>query len=203
LTAPYFSYMGVSYSPASTIVLWWSWLIALVPVLCLPIRSARPSLVVYYILYGFVVVPTSLIPAYIGDLPVENLLALQIAIVMCFALLGVVYLVPLSRLPRIRISTTWFFILLATFSGVAYLSIMHYVGFAFRFPNPLTVYDVRSDYNELAENLNSTWLGYCENWQAFVINPFLVAYGLLSRRYYVSALGLIGQLLIYALAGLK
>jgi hypothetical protein len=80
---------------------------------------------------------------------------------------------------------------------------MHLVGFSFRFPNPMAVYDIRGEYAELAENINSKWLGYCENWQSFVVNPFFMAYGLIWRKYYVTALGLVGQLLIYAIAGLK
>jgi hypothetical protein len=65
------------------------------------------------------------------------------------------------------------------------------------------VYEVRDDFNVLTENINSTWLAYCMNWQSFVINPFLMAYGLLSRKYYWVVLGLLGELAIYALGGLK
>lgn len=203
LTAPYWSYLGMYYSPVSDAVVFWSWLIALVPVLWLPIKSTRPSLVVYYFLYALVIVPTCIIPAYTAALPTDSLLKLQAALLTCFALLGLVYLIPLAHLPRIHLSTTWFFALLLFFTCASYGTIMHFVGFSFRFPNPMNVYDVRGEYADLSETINSKWLGYCENWQSFVVNPFFMAFGLLSRKYYITALGLLGQLTIYALAGLK
>ena len=203
LTAPYWSYLGMYYSPISNDVVWWSWFAALIPVAWLPLRCTRPSLVVYYFLYAVVIVPTCTIPAYTAALRTDSLLELQAALLICFALLGLVYLIPLVRLPRIHLTHTEFFLVLLLFTCASYISIMHYVGLSFRFPNPLNVYDVRGEYAELAETVHSKWLGYCENWQSFVVNPFFMAYGLISKAYYITLLGLVGQLLIYALAGLK
>jgi hypothetical protein len=203
LTAPYFSYVGLSYSPVSSSVVVWSWFIALLPVAWLPISTPRPSLVVYYLLYTLVIVPASIVPAYIGALPIASLLRLQISLGFCFVLLGLVYRIPLSPLPRIRLSKMTYFVILALLSCASYLTIMHFVGFSFRFPNPFDVYGVRDDFNELTAAINSRWLGYCANWQAFVINPFLMAYGLIEKKYYVIAAALACQLAIYALGGLK
>lgn len=203
LTAPYFSYVGLGYSPASSSVVVWSWVLALIPVAWLPLDTTRPSLVVYYLLYTLVIVPACVVPAYTGALPSGSLLQLQISLLVCFALLGLIYRIPLSRLPRIRLSKLSYFVLLALFSCASYLTLMHFFGFAFRFPNPFNVYDVRSDFNELAATINTRWVGYCANWQAFVINPFFMAYGLLARKYWVIAAALAGQLAIYALGGLK
>jgi hypothetical protein len=203
LIAPYWSYLGMYYSPESNQVVLWSWLVALIPVAWLPIKSTRPSLVVYYFLYALVIVPTCTIPAYTAALEIDSLLKLQAALLICFALLGLVYLIPLAHMPRIQLSKIWFFMLLLLFTFASYVTIMHFVGLSFRFPNPMNVYDVRGAYAELSEAVNSKWLGYCENWQSFVVNPFFMAYGIISGRYYITALGLVGQLLIYALAGLK
>ncbi len=203
LTVPYFSYVGMYYSPISEGAVVWSWLIALLPVVWLPLKFQRPSLVVYYFLYTFVIIPACIVPAYTGTLSIENLTQMQIALVVCFALLGLVYLLPLSYLPRVHLSKMWFLILVMLFSCASYVTIVHFVGFSFRFPDPSDPYAVRGDYNELMGNINSKWLGYCTNWQSFVINPFFVAYGFLSRKYYLLAIGAAGQLAIYALGGLK
>src|SRR6185369_7559376 len=125
LTAPYFAYYGLGYTPSSTMVVVWSMLAALLPVLWLPLDSKRPSLVVYYILYAFVIVPACIVPAYTDALATEDLIRLQVWILICFALLGLGYLVPLTRLPRIEISKTWFFIVLFVFSVASYATIVH------------------------------------------------------------------------------
>jgi hypothetical protein len=154
-------------------------------------------------LYAFVIVPGCIVPAYTGALAAEELIRLQAWLLICFALLGLAYLVPLSRFPRVEISKTWLFLLLFVFSFATYATIIHYLGFSFRFPNPANVYQIRDDFNVLTESINSTWLAYCMNWQAFVINPFLMAYGLLTKKYHWLVVGLFGELAIYALGGLK
>jgi O-antigen polymerase len=203
LTVPYFSYVGLYYSPISNGVMLWSWMAALLPAAWLPIRTTRPSVLVYYFLYALVVVPGCIVPAYTGMLPLGSLLGLQTSLLASFGILGFVYLMPLSRLPRIQLSKAMYFLVLILLSCASYLTIMHFVGFSFRFPDPLHVYGVRDDFNELMSNINSRWLGYCTNWQSFVINPFFMAYGFISRNYYVAAFALVAQLAIYALGGLK
>jgi len=203
LTAPYFGYYGLGYSPTSTAAVVLSMVAALLPVLWLPINTNRPSLVVYYLIYTFVIVPACIVPAYTGALATAELIRLQVWVLLCFGLLSLVYLVPLSQLPRIAIPKTWFFILLFVFSFATYATIVHYLGFSFRFPNPANVYEIRDGFNVQTEQINSTWLAYCMNWQAFVINPFFMAYGLLTKKYHWLVLGLVGELAIYALGGLK
>jgi hypothetical protein len=93
--------------------------------------------------------------------------------------------------------------LLALFSAVAYLMVTHYVGFSFRFPNPMHVYDAREEYKALTATVDSKWFAYFSQWQAFVVNPLLVGYGLISKKYPILAIGIVGQLALYALGGLK
>jgi hypothetical protein len=203
LTAPYFGYEGMYYSPLSDKAVVLSWLFALLPTIWLPLRSTRPSLVVYYLLYAFVIIPACLVPAYVGALSLASLITMQAVLLTCFALLGLIYVVPLARVPHIRFPQMWLGALIALFSCTCYLAIMHFIGFSLRFPDPLDVYGVRADYNQLTAEINSKWLQYCVAWQSNVINPFMMAYGLTSKKYYIAGLGLVGQLVIYALGGVK
>jgi O-antigen polymerase len=203
LTVPYFSYVGLYFSPISDGVVLWSWFIVLLPVAWMPLSTTRPSIVVYYLLYALVIVPACTVPAYTGALAMASLIKMQISLLVCFGLLGLVYLIPLLTLPRIRLSKMVYFVILGLLTCASYLTIVHFVGLSFRFPNPLNVYGVRDDFNELTANINSRWLGYCTNWQSFVINPIFLAYGLLLKKYYIVGFALAGQLAIYALGGLK
>src|SRR5579864_800170 len=73
LTAPYFSYVGLYFSPISDGAVLWSWFVVLLPVAWLPISTTRPSVVVYYLLYALVIVPACMVPAYTGALPISGL----------------------------------------------------------------------------------------------------------------------------------
>jgi hypothetical protein len=203
LVTPYYAYSGLDYAPVSMTLLIWSWFIVLLPALWLPLRSTRPSAVVYYFVYAFVLVPGCIVPAYTDALPTKGLISLQVALITCFALLGLVYAIPPGGVPRIHLSYSCLFAAVGLFSVTSYLTIIHFFGFHFRFPDPMHVYPVRQDFADASEIVKSRWAAYCIDWQALAINPFLMAFGVISKRYYLICIGFVGELIIYALGGLK
>jgi len=203
LIAPYFGYHGLDYNPASTAIVVWAWIISLLPVLWLSVTLTRPSLVVYYFIYAFVFVPGCMVPAYTGQLQTPELLRLQLALLACFALLGFIYQIPTGQLLRAPLSRSWFFGSIALFSFATYATIVFYFGIHFRFPDPTNPYDARSDFADASELINSLWVDYCIHWQGLVINPFLMAYGVIAKKYRWVVVAFTGELVIYSLGGLK
>jgi hypothetical protein len=202
LVSPNFSYMRLTYAPKSLWVVIWSVILALIPTVWMPLRLHRPSLVVFSILYLFVVVPICIVPAYIGQLEPLELLKLQLAILLGFALLGVFYGLPLLQAPRIRLSQSQLLLGVSAFAVICYGVILGITGFRLRMPNPLNVYDIRADYNDLAAG-RSFIFGYAMSWQISVINPFFIARGLVSKNLVLVVIGVLGELLVYSITGMK
>jgi hypothetical protein len=201
LIAPFWSYRGLVYAPAGLAALLSANVLAAVPVLWMPLTIRRPSLVTYYLLYLFVVVPTCIVPVYTGQLDGAATLALQTAMLLCFATLGVVYKLPLLRLPVKRFSPFGFVMLILVLSGICYSIILFFAGFPHSIPGLSEVYDVRGATKAY---VGSNWIvSYAMDWQSNVLNPVLFGYGLISRKLWALAFGSCGQLLIYSIGGLK
>jgi oligosaccharide repeat unit polymerase len=194
LIAPQFSYMRMGYSPVADWVVPWSLLIALVPVVWLPLRSERPSLIVYYMLYMLVVVPACLVPAYAGDLEVAELLRLQLSLVAVFGLLGLFYKVPLLDLPQVKLSNFFFCTLILGLSALCYVTIMYFAGLPRSLPSLFDVYGLREAFKSIT---GPFVLDYAMDWQSNVINPYLIARGLVYKKPVFLVIGLLGQLFIY------
>ena len=199
--SPVWSYRGLIYAPAGASTILLAAAIACIPVLWMPLRSSRPSLVVYYLLYLFVVLPTCIVPAYTAQLDSAARLALQTAILSCFAVLGAFYKMPLWRLPDTRLSPFWFAMLILGLSGVCYGVIFFFAGLHLSVPNLSEVYDVRADFKAY---VGSNWVvDYAMDWQSNVLNPVLISYGLIAQRLWAFSLGILGQFVIYSTGGTK
>jgi hypothetical protein len=201
LIAPVWSYRGLVYAPAGLAAILSSWVLAAVPVLWMPLTVRRPSVVTYYLLYLFVVVPTCIVPVYTGQLDAAATFTLQIAMLLCFATLGAIYKLPLLQLPVKRFSPFGFAMLILVLSGICYGTILFFAGLPHSIPDLSEVYDVRAATKAY---VGSNWIvGYAMDWQSNVVNPVLIGYGLMSRKLWAGALGILGQLLIYSIGGTK
>src|SRR5699024_7580717 len=86
-------------------------------------------------------------------------------------------------------------------SLVTYLIIFATLGFQFRFVDLLSVYDVRDEWN--ASTQGSGIIHYLRSWQASAVNPLIFALGVYQRRYWLSAIAIFGQYLLYTSTGFK
>jgi hypothetical protein len=93
-------------------------------------------------------------------------------------------------------------------AGVAALSVVSYAlivaefGLPTQLPGIYDVYNVRSDFEELTVTANPI-ISMLMNWQQKVVNPLLIAYGVVRKKPIALVGGLIGQLLLYSFAGHK
>jgi hypothetical protein len=199
--APFWSYRGLVYTPAGLAAILSAGGLAAVPVLWMPLTIRRPSVVTYYLLYLFVVVPTCIVPVYTRQLDGPATLALQTAVLACFATLGTVYKLPLLQLRVRRFSPADFLMLILVLSGICYGIIFLFAGLPHSIPGLSEVYDVRAATKAY---VGSNWsVGYAMDWQSNVLNPLLIGYGLISRRLWAVAMGILGQLVIYSIGGTK
>ncbi|MBN6187028.1 hypothetical protein JQN58_08530 [Aneurinibacillus sp. BA2021] len=199
LVSPAFAYMGYVYYPASLPLLLLGFTAAALPALWMPARVERPSQVVYWILYVLVYVPASVIPFYTLTIDSGKLVTFSLALLGAFALLGASTRLPYLPIRRLQLPPLLFWIGLALVSAMFYALIIGTYGIRFDLSGLADVYDVREKYKESGGGLVS----YAIAWQAGVINPLVMAYGLVMRKPGLVAAGLAGQLIIFSITGQK
>lgn len=205
LVAPNFGYLGFFYNspPLGNIVL--AWVSAIVPSLWVPVEIKRPSEVIYWILYCFVVIPIAIVPVYRSGVFWVPFVRMYLPIMLSFLLMGFVYRLPLLRIRRFRterqVQIFWFcfWAIFAT----SYVYVLAVFGPNLQFASFFSsdeVYSVRLAARELS---SMGLVGYVLMWGSKVLNPFVIVYGLNSRRYGLAAIGFFGQILLYCANALK
>lgn len=179
-----------------------AWVLAALPSLWMPIKLERPSQVVYWLLYLLVLVPACLVPVYALDDQSSGPLVLAMCLVGVFALTGLVYRVPLLPLPRIHLESYELSVVLALLSISFYSLMVATFGFHFHYVSLEDIYSVRAQFTNTL-NQAPTIVAYAINWQAWVINPFVMAIGLRSRRMSWVLVGAAGQFAIYSITGFR
>lgn len=201
--SPLFSYDGALYQPANDGSLTVAYLLALAPAAWLPIRIARPSQVVEWVLYVLAYVPSIVFPYLILGTGFAGVAPWTAAVAVSFALFGLMQgLRPNVVRPRSIVGPGLYrngLLLLA-------LGLAAYVVAAFgvnaNLPDPTDVYDVRADFNN-AVGSSLPFVAYAVAWSGNVVNPMLIVVGLVRRQWVLVAVGVLLELLIYGTSGYK
>jgi hypothetical protein len=191
-----FKYRGDTASISAT------WLLALVPSFWMPSSLKRPSQLAYWFFYLVVVIPVSVVTihCYPGD--VQSGIFTAVWVVSAFAVLGLIYAVPIAAIPHYRLQPLELWVAVVLLSTLSYGLIFATFGLRFHFASLSEIYSIRAEYKTLVES-SSTYMLYAVDWQAIVLNPLLIILGLISRRKLVTAMGAIGQLSIYSFTGYR
>lgn len=177
-------------------------LLASLPGLWMPIKLERPSQVVYWMLYLLVVAPACLVSMWALEDQSNGPVMLSFCLVGLFALTGLVYRIPLLPLPRFRLERYEFGVLLVLISIIFYAFLMSSFGFHFHFVSFADTYAVRAEYQATLDNA-PVLTAYAISWQAWVINPFVMAMGLRWRRPSWLLVGVAAQFAIYTISAFR
>jgi hypothetical protein len=199
ILAPAFGYEGLHYQAPSP------WLQGTVIALIItgtaltPARLRHPSDGVLYILLPLSVIPVLLVAAtdvIFADVKDSLIASVSGAYLVLAACSRIPRTPPGTRAPRAR-RQPW--ILVAILSVACYGLMFATFGVHFHLPSFRDVYSVRAVFSDQEPGA----LGYLISWQASVINPLLIAWGLHYRRWLLASAGVGGELLIYSTAGFK
>jgi hypothetical protein len=203
LVAPQFAYIGYYYSPAAWYVSGSATLATVVVALLLPRRLARVSHVVMWVLFAVCVAPAMLMTTYTGYLNPVEALTVTSTIGLSFAVVALLARAPAPPIDEsrggVRPTVSWSIV--AGYSGVTYALMAATLGLSLHFVSFSDAYDVRGDFK--TDLAGSGLLSYMIGPQANIVNPYLIARGITSKRCWLVALGVLGQLLIYSASGLK
>lgn len=197
---PNYKYMGYTFVDPDLGVLLLNWVFASIAASVIPKTFRKVSALVLWLIYARVIAPILLMSPYIGYLDGNKQLYLAIALTLTFSIvcLGV------RGTPKslgMSVSYTSLTTILLCISSLTYLIIFATLGFQFQFVDLLSVYDVRDEWKAGTEGLGI--IHYLRSWQASAINPLIFALGIYQRRYWISALAILGQYLLYTSTGFK
>lgn len=207
VVSPVYSYWGFTNNSPPTIYVLLSCLVAIVPSIWMPVALQRPSQVVYWMLYVLVLVPTAIVPMFSLRMEPGQVLTLELTLLVAFALLGLIYLLPTFRLPSIQLIYSrrypqWlFWVIVAALGLILYAYVLSVYGFNLNLVSLSDVYDVRAEYRQSLGG--SAFTAYAVQWLGNVIFPLLIARGLLTRNRLLIPLGFLGQLTLYSITGFK
>ena len=202
MVVPTYAYIGFTYHSVPLLLRTFTVLLAIAPATWMPLALESPSQVVYWFLYLMVLVPSLLMPEVALPLGWPSVVYLSGTLFVAFALLGFSLRVSRVRLPRVELSSMQFWVGF----GIAVLALTGVVvkvfGFSLSLPSLSDVYGVRAQY-KAALLATGGLVGYAVFWLGLVFNPMLLAYGAIRRRPLPFLVGLVGQLLLFSITGLK
>ncbi len=199
--SPVWGYGGLTYKSPNPALLIFGYVLAGTLCVFSPLRIRRPSQVIYWILYFTVFIPGLFVPLFLQLDNELTLLLMQLSMTSGMLLIALSYRMPLIRfqLYPIRPRLFWaiFFIIFGLANAILFVAFRNNLHLA----SLKEVYEVRFRSREVSQEYSG--INYISNLLNYVINPFLIAYGLYSKRRMLIALGSAGQIFIYATAALK
>jgi hypothetical protein len=175
--------------------------LAFLPSLGLPLGLRRPSQVAYWLLYLLVIVPISIVPIYTANddhLPMGQV----ICTVGAFMLLRLFYCIPLFPIRRFHLETHQFMFCSILFSLVLYALIVQAFGLQIQLLSLADIYSRRAQYEDVLAKAGVP-LTYIVNWLSYVINPYFIIQGLVTKRLWLTGTAILGQFFIYTITGFR
>lgn len=201
--APRFGYLGWRYHAPDL-----SWMLAayallLVVAAFLPYKPARFSGYAVWFLYSSLLVPVATVPLYGGNREPGDTFAFALFCSVIWVAVALIVRRPAALMvPIQRKGPLLMWLLIGAISLVTYVYLAAVFGITFNLVSVFDIYDTRLEYRD--EVIPTVpLLGYLITNQGNVINPFLIAFGALKRRWLLAALGTVGQLAIYSTTGYK
>lgn len=205
MIAPMYSYLGFAYRTPNYVSYTIVVLLVIVLACLMPRTMDRPSVVVLWIEFGIATVPSMLVPQFTPVVPIDTafLFALFVGGFWWMVLVLTSGRFKLKIRIRRRAKGTGSWLVAITMISLFVDFVLSFVvGFRFQLATLIDVADVRFGYRDaLAGAPFGTaylLLGTCN-----VLNPVLMMRGLAMRKFTPLAVGLIGQVYIYAVTGYK
>lgn len=209
VVVPFYSYSGFIFKWPGFEPLAWAIVLSLIPLTIISLELSKPSVLILWWLYITAYVPSLLIPVITLNIPESTAVPLQLAVVCTMLMLCCVpysktLILPSAVVPRIffwwTMGIVWIGCIIFVLNSISLSRVL--ANFAILFAAVGAEYTVRADF---AAQVSQTGriLGYVSRELAEALDPFLMAYGFLAKRWWMIAVGLLGQVLYFGLTGMK
>jgi hypothetical protein len=202
LISPRYAYNSFTLNPKYDVLLF-GIVFSFVPTLYLQLQVHRPSSVVIWILYLIVYIPSELTIGLLGNVDSYSGLQLISVLFVSFLCLSLTPILYLPKIPKFGSNWKLFMLGVCTIAVLNFLIIVANFGLQFNLVGLDEVYGVRAEYSEQLSGGWGRFAAYSIGWQANVLNPFFVAYGIIYKKPVFVGIGVFGQLFIYSITGFK
>jgi hypothetical protein len=199
--SPVWGYEGLTYRPPNPALLGFAYALAMMLCAVSPLKLRRPSQVIYWVLYFTVYIPGLFVPLFLQLDTDFSLFLLQLSLAGGMLAIALSYRLSLLHLRRYPMSTRLFWEIFAVVFLVANAALLVAFRGHMQFASMETMYSHRHQAASVAEE--NPAIGYVSQLLGSVMNPLLMAYGLANRRRYLTALGILGELLVYSTTSAK
>lgn len=196
--APHGANLGFTYAEPDSTTFTYVLLLAAIPAAILPRALTAASDFFVWMIYFFIYIPCSIVPAMLGYLAPGDIIHLTVALFLAF--------LAIARFPRFKLPAPpvrplskqfFWFVFIAV-----YVALTGLVLFAFRgqmsFAGLDEIYDKRaSGIDILSQSAIGIVAGYANGFLFGAFNPFLLALGVMKRRPIVFMVGALGNVLLY------
>jgi hypothetical protein len=195
---PVYGYLGLPYVPLDIGGYLQLMTIVALPGFLLPRALIRVSSLVIWIIYYFCFIPVVTMVAITGLLSTDKVALLQFSVVVGFVAIVLIPKIPLRPIAVSPYPPHRFWLLLVGLFGL--LNVWIIVQNA----SVMTLVSVGDTYTQRFAGSETVGLSaYAMGITSGSINPFLMAYGLLNRKWRFLLMGMLGQLVIYSVMAQK
>ena len=198
---PVYGYSGLIDAGADLPSLAVMTVLAVMPVVWLPIEVGRPSEIVLWFLYLLGYIPAVVVPIRLLGPDLWAVLPFGALLAVGFAALLLMQRIPRAAQPWSGLTERSFDLLIVILGLGALVYLVVFFGIPTYVPDFVTAYDARTEFGAAQSNVPAA--GYIVTWSGNVIYPLLIALGLARSRRLLIVLGSVGELLIYSQAGFK
>ena len=203
VVAPVYFNFGYPYFDAPS--RWWHIFLvyAILPSLWLPLSITRPTQYLYFFIYLTVYLPICcLLPSVAPSYPMDFASALYFASVLlvCFAGLGIVYRIPTIRLRLPVLSTGPFLALVFLLCMLCFAVLVLHYGSSMSLVSLFAPHEHRIHARGILASSSIPFLGYFLVIPSRALHPLLIAFGWWFRKWWLVALALFGEAVVYSCA---
>jgi hypothetical protein len=198
--SPRYSYLGLSNNSFLIENMIFAYLICFIPGFWMPIEISRPSQFIYWMLYIFVYIPSTIIPVHMMAVSEWEALMLIMTLLVGFYIIGSIYFFPLLSFKCLPLSRTVFWSIVVVLFFVLTLWVCRVFRGNFKLVSFFDVYNLRFKNNNL---LQVGGITYAIAILMSFFNPFFMSYGIFRKHYILYALGAVGQIILYMALGMK
>jgi hypothetical protein len=194
ILSTWWGYFGFTYLLPNASVVYLACFVAAIPVLILPARATTIAQVTGWILYILVFLPCMLVPLMQQSSGPGHAATLFFAVFAGTIFFALITRPELKRICPPKVPPQVFWLVFALIWTVMMGITLYGFGGQIRFAGVEDIYDQRFASMEIGANPVIRYsLIFCAN----AFNPFLIAYGLHTRRWAVAGVGIASQILLY------
>jgi hypothetical protein len=199
--SPVWAYGGLTYKTPAPALLALAYALAALLCAVSPLKLRRPSHAIYWMLYFTVYIPGLFVPLFVQLDPDFSLFLLQLSLAGGMLVIALSYRFPLLTFRRYPFDPSLFWGICAVVYLVGNAALLAVYRNNLHFASLETIYSLRHQAGRVLQE--NPAIGYVSQLLTNVLNPLLMAYGLVNRRKTLMVLGVIGEVLVYSTVSSK